>query len=346
MTFLKHRAVVDVGEIVPPVDEELFSAARNGDAKKLRARLAAGTPPDHPYGDEACMTPLIYAINGCHYECMRILLEAGADVNLSEHVTGHPPLRAALHSNDPKAVEILLEFNADPGHKSVGMLPDGTKHAYITDKELAHMICTPEIAKMVKDAHWKFRVNEMAHDNIDAPEAMRELLASGVPVDIKNYNGQTALHYACLHHNYDTAKLLLEAGADTEIEWNTKGQNALRLACYPSIKHEASPELVQLLIAHGADVNKLDERGRSIAHAAARTGDRSLLKVIVANGLSLTAKDAEGRTPGETCKEWSKDVEAAPLIDSILEVEEIGKRAQRLENPVKTMKKISFGPKN
>lgn len=344
MTFLKHRAIVQEGEIVPPVDEELFTAAKTGDAAKLRERLAAGTPADHPYGDEECMTPLIYAVQGGHHECMRILLEAGADIHLLDHKVGHSPLRAAIHKNDAKAIEILLEFNADPFHRSVGTLPDGTRHEYLSDEDLAHKLCDTEVAEMVTAARAKFRVNEMAHRNINNPELMKELLAQGVPVDIKNDNGQTALHYAVLHGNYDTARLLLEAGADPEIEWHGKGHTALRLAFHASAQ-KAGTSIIELLLSHGANIHGLDERGRNMAHTAASTGDLGILKIVGASGVSLTGLDAEGKTPAEAAREWSDKVDAAPVIEKAIEIEEIGRKAQRLDNPIKAMKKISFGRK-
>jgi len=60
--------------------------------------------------------------------------------------------------------------------------------------------------------------------------------------------------------------------------------------------------------------------------------------------VSLTELDAEGKTPAEAAKEWSGDVDAAPAIEKAIEIEKIGKNAVRLDNAVKPLKKISFGP--
>lgn len=347
MTFLFPRPLEDKDHPIPPFDEALFDAAKNGDEKTLAARLKAGVPPDHMAGDLDGMTPLMYAVLGGHHGCMRLLLEAGADVHLIDRLKGRMPLRAAIEKQDAEAVKILLEFNADPGWKCVRVGGDNSTIGLpVTDEDIAKE-GDPGIAAMVTEARKKFRVNQLAHDNPADLSEMRRLLAEGAPVDIQNNNGQTALMYAVIHRNVAAVKLLLEFGADTEVTWGNNGITALRLACGAHMA-PTNIEVVKLLLAHGADPFKLDDRGRTMMHAAATSGDPEIMKLIVLNGVSATAKDAEGNAPAHAAQEWnSEGAQAAAMLEKVntWNLDEIGRKATSLDKPVKPMKPISFGKK-
>lgn len=349
MTFLFPRELADEDHPVAPFDQALFDAVIANDPAALRARLAAGVPPDHPSGDLNRMTPLIYAILGGFHDCMRLLLDAGADVHLIDGQKGRTPLRAAIQMQDETAVKMLLDYGADPGFASGGARPDGTQYGgVVTDEQIAQE-GDPGIAALVIAARVKFKVNELARANSADIDAVRALLEAGAPVDIKNHNGQTALMYACLHRNADMVKLLLEHGADTEITWRQGGSTALRLAVGAHMKKPDLP-IVKMLLAHGADLHKTDARGRSMIHAAVTGANEDIIKIVVENGLSLTARDAEGRTPIDAAAEWGSGDEAAPVVEKVAAwraegLEEIGRNAVRLDNPVKPLKKLSLAMK-
>jgi ankyrin repeat protein len=331
----------------PPLDDALFDAVKSNDAAALRARLEAGVPPDHPCGDADGMTPLMYAVDGGFHGCMRLLLEAGADANLRDGKKGFTPLRRAIMKQDAEAVKMLLEYGADPGWKCVRTDENNLAIGEpVTDEEIAKE-GDPGIAAMVTEARKKFRVNELAHDNPADLSEMRRLLEAGVPVNIKNENSQTALMYACIHRNVAMTKLLLEFGADPEITWDPHVQTALRLAC-GSNRAPPSLPIVELLLEHGADPHRLDARGRSLVHSAASGGEESILKLVVQNGVSLTARDADGNTPADNAEVWNGNGDkAARLIKKVAawNIEEIGRKATELDKPVKPMKPLSFGKK-
>ena len=90
---------------------------------------------------------------------------------------------------------------------------------------------------------------------------IRRLLAEGVDLEACNDMGQTPLHLAIENGNVEVVKFLLEAGADPDglmsgcvtplchaIE--VEGDSARQLD-----KDEQSTAIIELLLAHGADVN-------------------------------------------------------------------------------------------
>jgi ankyrin repeat protein len=74
-------------------------------------------------------------------------------------------------------------------------------------------------------------------------------------------NNDPALLYACWLGKFDAAMMLLEYGADPNIE--KKGESALMLCGYNNSKDSAEKMLltVQSLIEHGADVNYRENKG-------------------------------------------------------------------------------------
>jgi uncharacterized protein len=59
---------------------------------------------------------------------------------------------------------------------------------------------------------------------------------------------------------------------------------------------DASPELVRLLLKHGAKVNAADEEGNTPLILAARGADAEVLQVLIDNGALINAQNKEGQT--------------------------------------------------
>ena len=76
---------------------------------------------------------------------------------------------------------------------------------------------------------------------------VNRLLQDGVPVDVSNVSGYTALHRAARENQTDVAERLLQAGADANKQ-NINGDTPMHLAALFN-----SPEVARLLANQGAD---------------------------------------------------------------------------------------------
>lgn len=72
-------------------------------------------------------------------------------------------------------------------------------------------------------------------------------------------------------------------------------------------------ELVQWLLAQGADVNIADAKGQTALHVAAASGKREIIQLLLDHAGNSTLKDAQGRTPRDVALAKGK-VEAAALL--------------------------------
>ncbi|HZI61328.1 MAG TPA: ankyrin repeat domain-containing protein [Pyrinomonadaceae bacterium] len=154
------------------------------------------------------------------------------------------------------------------------------------------------------------------------------LIKRGATVDLKHYSGQTALMFGAHGGDKSTIEALLRAGADVNaslvsphageftpltITINTDHAQRFEVArILLAAKAEVNPkgrffvsplmhalkdfEMVQLLIAHGADVNQKNFRGATALMAAAGSGATAVVKYLIEKGADVRARDQDGNT--------------------------------------------------
>ena len=339
---------------LPPADTALFAAVEANDVATVKARLDAGVDPNQPRGNEDGRTPLILAIEQGYYDCMRLLLDGGANAHFYEE--GYrSPLRVALHKQDAAAVKILLEYGADPFYDAATKRADGTEYnVCMTDLQVAAE-GDPAIAQMVKDASHKFEICHLlkktkAAEPNDIP-AITALLDKGCPVDAQNYDGRTALMYACGDKDGALIQLLLDRGANPNITMNDGMTTALYFACVGS---HPPPDagIVKMLLDRGADPYKLGKNGRTLMHSVAHGKNEEVLKLLVEKGVSPLVRDDRGYTPAEAviADQMGTAEEIAPLMDRVNAwhenvIDTIAQDAVKLGAPIQSMKKLRFAPR-
>lgn len=102
--------------------------------------------------------------------------------------------------------------------------------------------------------------------------------------------GAEALHYAAGLGHKEVVESLLAEGADIKAT-DEKGMTPLHLAAMGGHKH-----VVELLLAKGADVNAKEEGGVTPLHVGA-LGGRDVTELLLAKGANVNAMDEDGSTP-------------------------------------------------
>jgi ankyrin repeat protein len=178
-----------------------------------------------------------------------------------KNAAGNTPLFDAARGGDAAVVNALLTHNADKKLTSRGDNTPlhGAALGGITDKQV-----------------------------IDD-------LAAGGARNAKNADGNTPLHLALASNHLDTAKLLIEAGADVDAP-DKDGRTPLQLAL--GLKDQAQARAAALaLVNAGAKCDTPDAGNMAPLHYAASWGDAALAAAMVDRGAKVDRPGPGGRTP-------------------------------------------------
>jgi len=139
-------------------------------------------------------------------------------------------------------------------------------------------------------------LNAAASDIADAvmkgnKDVVRSLLARKVDVNAPQIDGTTALHWAVLADDLETADLLLRAGAKVSAS-NREGVMPMQLAAI-----NGNAAIIDKLIKAGADPNaSLTKFGDTPLMMASRTGKTEAINVLLDNGAKVNAMESWGNT--------------------------------------------------
>jgi uncharacterized protein len=109
-------------------------------------------------------------------------------------------------------------------------------------------------------------------------------------------DGFTPLHLAAFFGQDDTARLLLEHGADANV---VARNESLRVAPLHSAAAGGHAAIVRRLLEAGADPNARQPGGFTPLHSAAQNGDRESAEALLERGAEPAAATDEGVTPAE-----------------------------------------------
>jgi ankyrin repeat protein len=123
---------------------------------------------------------------------------------------------------------------------------------------------------------------------------VRELLAAN-PSIVNDYapDGFHPLGLAAFFGNKATVEALLQAGADV----NQQSREAMKVSALHSSAAARRPDIVEMLLAGGADPNLRAEGGVTVFHAAGATGQIEVGEMLLNRGGDINATDSSGKTP-------------------------------------------------
>ena len=122
-------------------------------------------------------------------------------------------------------------------------------------------------------------------------DVQAELNASADVMAKGGYNGETPLHYAAEYGTAEVIETLIASGADV-MALADYGKTQLHKAAWAG-----TPETIRALVAAGADIMALGNGGDTPLHNAAWGGKPETIKALIAAGADVMAQNASGDTP-------------------------------------------------
>jgi ankyrin repeat protein len=247
----------------------LAYAIRSGSPEAVHLLIEHGLDPNEPLGSSfgRQIAPFEAAIYESAHPAaaLQSLIDAGVDVN--QVGTYWTPLIAATVIGDADLVRYLLERGADPN--------------FATDT------IEPAICRATTQS---------------SSEVVRVLLDGGADIAAAEKRGYSPLFHLEFTCKREVLDVLLQAGADVNFTSPDEGETPLiRLARistddYPAYQRTLMRQNMRLLLDAGADVNLIDNAGKSALHYAAEHQDIRMCRLLLGVGADASIADSAGRT--------------------------------------------------
>jgi ankyrin repeat protein len=326
---------------------EVQAGGRGGGGGAARQNVAApqpgprSCPPAHPNPRSApvfgqagpanrtkatgggCITPLILATRQNDKDTVRILLDAGADINLTM-ADGTSALVIAIINAHFELASYLLKRGADPN------LPDGKGMAALYGAVDMRNVMTTDVP-------------QAKPDSLDPLDLIKALLEKGADVNARltaklpyrggtnptwqSEVGATPFLRAAYSNDVVVMRLLLAYGADpgiTASDKTTPLMAAAGVGWLPSLVYTRNENLVEslkLCLELGNDINAVNDgkpnsggpSGLTALHGAAFKGLPEGVQFLVNHGADVFARDTGStdggaRGQGRTPLEWAEGV--------------------------------------
>lgn len=266
-------------------------------------------------------TPLMYAAGKNDLEICELLFAKGADINATND-GGDNMLMDILYNGTEKTIRWLIEKGVDINYRNTSR--NCTVLYYASNfggSEMAKILIEKGAGEAKDGWHEESFVASIEKtDDQLAFELLGNYKGKGIP------GGVSALAKAISYKKNRIAKILLEKASKAEIEnWSKEkrfdemlcdaaysgnlemcelllkaGANVNGKGTFSTSLQTASrynhPEIVKLLLDHGADLEQKDYEGNTPLILAASQGNMEIVKMLLAHGAAIQAKNNGGWT--------------------------------------------------
>lgn len=234
---------------------QLYISAKQGELQKVIHLLVDGKDPNFLMEGQNKRTPLHAAAAEGHQEICHMLVQAGANLDMSDEEQ-RTPLMAACENNHLETVKYLLRAGAAVSHKDIMGFTCLHLAAKLGHYDVVHHLLS-KASKHINcqdDGGWtpitwaiEYKHKELVH----------LLLTRGADINIRDKEQNVCLHWAALSGCDDVAQALLEARCDLDAV-NIHGDAPLHVAA-----RENHLECVMLFLSRGADVSQRNREGQT-----------------------------------------------------------------------------------
>jgi len=224
-----------------------------------------------------------------------LLLTTIAAVMLVGCLTTHPPDISIHEASSNGNIEAVKQHLAAGTNVDEQTSKGRTPLHFATQKghkEIVELLITNNADVNVIDHLLRFTPVDWAV--FSRKKEIAELLRKHGGKDRHWFASEKSIHVAARVGHIEAVKKHLEAGVDV----NVKGQGGIGDATplhYAS--RFAKKEIVKLIIANGANVNARNDKEWTPLHIAALGGHKTIVELLISKGADVNAKDNHGRTP-------------------------------------------------
>ena len=232
---------------------------------------------------------------------MTLLLSRGANPNI-QNSDGTTPLMLATVSKNTETMKLLLDAGADAtlrhrsGQTALNMARDVQFAEGVTLLEGRMQASEPVVPVPADPPNPNKELLRAAR--LGELDKVKELLAAGANVNYwEDETYTTPIMYATSRDHLDVVNELLANGADLTMA-DRNGATALHIAA--SYGHvEILRRIIDELLAEGEDLNTPNGHGQTALHQAAEAGMVNSVTLLLQRGADSTIQDADGNTAAD-----------------------------------------------
>lgn len=333
--LLKNGAQIDARDYNNNTPLHLsLSFSYSLDIPKLLIRSQADINAKDDFGN----TPLHLTLSlKLDKEIAELLLDNGADTTI-RNKAGNTALTEAVIKNNKEIALLLLDDKSgiySKNDRGESPLTIGIDHGI------------PVLEWLINDENINYKNNDGDTPIIIAiredakPEIITFLIDKGAKINTRNKNGWTPLHEAVILGNGNIISILNQNEADF-FSINNNGENAFDLVFDRGVEYtenivtselvdlrnsrentplfyaidRGSPDIVQVLLDKGADINASNVNGETPLHQAITTDNIVISNMLISRGSNIEAKDKQDNTPLHHCVFWNASETARLLVDN------------------------------
>jgi ankyrin repeat protein len=258
-------------------------AAERGEVEIIQLLLARRVDVNTPVGADG-WTALLSAIENGHRAVVRVLVTAGANVNVWSR--GETPILLAAKCEEREIYHYLYPLV-------------NTAIRLCADRDGEQLLQASQKRRIRQQNRPIEKFIEMA--TIGNQEEVKRAIEIGIEIDALGAKGHNALMVAAYYGHRSIVKLLLSAGADPSLlsddDGLGSGMTALMLAA-GSFFASNRQQVVKLLITGSADPNQRGVGGKTAIFYAALAGSgyADCVEILIAAGANLDLRDDRGYT--------------------------------------------------
>jgi len=256
--------------------ENLVSSAAGGRLDRVREILNAQPERLHK-ADVHGMTVLHHAAKGGQKTVVALLLEEGARVNARSQ-NGFTPLHLAVQVDAPELVKLLVRKGADYDARDRFARTPLMEACYSGHNEIVKLLVTEgaDVKAPDKDG-WTPLMWAVSGCGGDLVLLRR---AGAATVRARKKTTRPISRKALIRRRLDLIQFLVDKGADVKTT-DANGGTSLHMVCR---EMDDMSEIIEKLIALGADVNAKTRRGNTPAAVARQFGRMDVLRQLRKHG--------------------------------------------------------------
>jgi ankyrin repeat protein len=231
------------------------------------------------------------------------LADIGADPTI-RNGRGDTPLHVAVAMERNDLVNQLLSWGSSIHAKnSLGKTP--FQLALVTSSRMVSTLLTKDrIYASDDDGHGPLHIAVL---NEASGGIIQTIIDQGARLSTVDSDGRTPLRIAVDRDNWETARILADAGSDPfSVSGDGKTPAAIVLT--------KGREPVRAIFSGRAIVAK-DRAGNTILHYAAQAGSRELIALLLDLGANKATKNIAAESPADIARRWNR-VDIAALLNS------------------------------